>query len=453
MDRTTLDRYKVLRTLGEGGFSKVKMVEDEHNHRYAAKIFKTSASQLSERKEENLLNEVNNLKNIHHPNVLSFIKYQENGRYVKGGREKKVTYLLMELCENGSLFDFVFKNGFMEESYCRFYFRQLLEAVEACHKFGVCHRDIKPENVLFDSSYSLKLADLGFSISTKGRTGTGYLDSEVGTGGYMAPEIYIGRQYKGEKVDIFSLGVVLFIMRSYNPPFIKATLSDAYYRLFVNDENRFWTVCMRNKAPDHFSPEFQELIKGMLAYNPDERLSIQEIKQSSWYNGPFTGPYVLIKAPSGETILANRENLGRVTGVNKAEFSGRMYRSSMGQKTISLFNDDFILEDLQKDDFNLLRYSKILTSLEPNDIISAISVLFEQIKANYSPITPELKIRVTVEDLGLVFKLRFFRYEGKKVIYLHKVSGNEFDFIEIIDKMESLLKDTEEAVNEESCLA
>lgn len=452
MDKGTLDRYRILRTLGEGGFSKVKLVKDDQNHRYAAKIFKSLSSELSERKEDSLMNEVNNLKSIRHPNILSFVKYQENGAYTKRGVTRRVTYILTELCENGSLFDFIFKNGAMDETYCRFYFKQILEAVEACHSYGICHRDIKPENVLFDSGYNAKLADLGFSISTQGRTGTGYLGSEVGTGGYMAPEIYLGKQYRGEKVDIFSLGVVLFIMRSYNPPFIKATLSDSYYRLLVNDVNRFWAICTRNKSPDHFSNEFKDLIIRMLAYNPEDRPTIQEIKQSLWFNGPYIGPYVFIKSDNGEQILANRDNIARVTGVNKAQYEGRMYRSELKSKTISLFNDDFVFEDLTQEDFELLRYSKVVTGLEPNSIVNAICYFFEEIQANYSPITAELKIRVNVEDPLLEFKMKFFRFEGKKVILMQKIRGNEFDFIQALEKMEEILKETEQIVNEDTCL-
>src|SRR5574343_257164 len=101
MERSYLDEYLVLKTLGEGGFSKVKLVQDPQKQKFAVKILKEHLSSMSERHESSLLNEVNNLKRIHHANVLGFIKFQESGRYTKRRREKRVTYIIMELCENG----------------------------------------------------------------------------------------------------------------------------------------------------------------------------------------------------------------------------------------------------------------------------------------------------------------------------------------------------------------
>ena len=450
MERSYLDEYQVLNTLGEGGFSEVKLVQDSHNQKFAAKILKEHLASMSERQESCLLNEVNNLKLINHPNVLGFIKFQESGRYRKRGREKRVTYIIMELCENGSLFDFVFKNGFMEERLCRFYFSQILDAVQACHSNGICHRDIKPENVLFDGQFSLKLADLGFSTGSRGKSGTGLLGSEVGTSGYMAPEIYLGKPYRGEKVDIFSLGVVLFIMRAYNPPFIKATLSDSYYRLLMNDESRFWTVCLRNKSADHFSGEFRELIRLMLSYNPDQRPSIEEIRQSAWMAGPSLGPLTLVEDANGNKVPATREVIDKKTGVSRVQFSGRMYRTNLSMRSTSIFNEDYVIENISNDEFSYLRYSKILTSLEPNNIISSMSVFFEHIQATYSPITPELKLKVNVaeseDEAELEFRVKFYRLEDKIVIYLIKRKGEEFGFIDKFGMLREIIREQEELV-------
>lgn len=440
METATLDGFEVLRTIGEGGYSKVKLVQDESNRKYAAKIFKEVSSENLERHEDSLLNEINSLKKISHPNVLTFIKYQEQGRYVRKNRSKTVNYLLMEVCEKGSLFDFIFKNGPMDERLCRFYFRQLLDAVEACHNAGICHRDIKPENVLFTSDYNLKLADLGFSISTRGRNGTGYLGSTVGTGGYMAPEILLSRPYKGQEVDIFSLGVVLFIMRSYNPPFIKASLTDPYYRLLINDESRFWSVCLRNKSPDHFSTNLRKLIKEMLSFNPEDRPTIQSIKSSPWYQGLAIGPLIDYQNAAGENIVTVKQLIDKSRPQNMI----RNYRSSFKLKTLSIFNEDYIIPEIKEEDFNLLKYSKITTNLEPNNLITALTNAFSELKATYSEISPELKISVSIEDIDLEFKMKFFRYGEDIVVYMHKKKGSEYEFIPAIYAIEDSIKSMEE---------
>lgn len=440
METITLDNFTVLRTIGEGGYSKVKLVEDESNRKFAAKILKPGASDNLERQEDSLINEINSLKKINHPNVLSFIKYQEQGRYTKKNQVKTVNYLLMELCEKGSLFDFIFKNGPMDERLCRFYFKQLVDAVEACHNAGICHRDIKPENILFTSDYNLKLADLGFSISTRGRNGTGYLGSMVGTGGYMAPEINLGRPYKGEEVDVFSLGVVLYIMRSYNPPFIKAALTDPYYRLLINDESRFWSISLRNKSPEHFSINFKKLIKDLLSINPEDRPSIQSIRSSPWYQGLCIGPLIEIQNPSGENLITVKQ----LIGTNRPQNVIRNYRSGFTLKTLSIFNEDYIIPLIKEEDFNLLKYSKIVTKLEPNNLITALTNSFSELKATHSEFSPELKISVNVEDVDLEFKMKFFKFGVDIVVYLQKKKGNEFDFIPALLVIEENIKSMEE---------
>lgn len=440
METATLDNLIVLSTIGEGGYSKVKLVQDEFSRKYAAKIFKEVSSENLERHEDSLLNEINSLKKINHPNVLTFIKYQEQGRYIRKNHSKNVNYMLMEVCEKGSLFDFIFKNGPMDERLCRFYFRQLVDAVEACHNAGICHRDIKPENILFTSDYNLKLADLGFSINTRGRNGTGYLGSTVGTGGYMAPEIHLSRPYKGQEVDIFSLGVVLFIMRSYNPPFIKASLTDPYYRLLMNDESRFWSICLRNKSSDHFSTNFRKLIKELLSFNPEDRPTIQSIKSSPWFQGLTIGPLIEVQNQSGENIVTVKQLIGKSHPQNIV----RNYRSSYKLKTLSIFNDDYIIPEIKEEDFNLLRYSKIRTNLEPNSLITSLINAFSQLKATYSEISPELKISVNIEDVDLEFKMKFFRYGEDIVVYMHKKKGSEYDLIPVIYAVEDSIKGMEE---------
>ena len=281
MDYNTLDHYRVISSLGHGGFSKVKLVCDETGIQFAAKIFKEMRPEMQDRLHDCLVNETENMKKLHHPNIVSLVTYKKNGVYTKKDRSRKsVIYIIMELCSRGSLFDYIFSNGFMEESLARHYFRQLVSAIEACHNAGICHRDIKPENILFDARQNIKLSDFGFSYSLEGRNGTGFLASDVGTQGYIAPEINIHRAYRGEEVDVFSLGVVLFIMRSLNPPFIRASNTDPYYSMLLNREAKFWEFSEKNKSPNHFSAPFRTLIQGMLAYNPSDRYTIATIKNS-----------------------------------------------------------------------------------------------------------------------------------------------------------------------------
>ena len=127
---------------------------------------------------------------------------------------------------NGEIFDYIYEGGDLSEPICRFYFKQLLKALNFLHANGFCHRDIKLENILLDDEFNLKLVDFGFSCPLKGRNGKGFESRKLGTPMYMAPEIINGDFYKGEVVDLFAAAVCLFMMKNSNPPMERANIKD-----------------------------------------------------------------------------------------------------------------------------------------------------------------------------------------------------------------------------------
>mmetsp|Transcript_18823 Transcript_18823/g.26037 ORF Transcript_18823/g.26037 Transcript_18823/m.26037 type:complete len:118 (+) Transcript_18823:379-732(+) len=117
----------------------------------------------------------------------------------------------------------------------------MLSAAYYMQKTGYCHRDIKPENILMDSDFNLKVADFGFALTTEGRKGDGVCHTKLGTESYMAPEIHHGMSYIGSQVDLFAIGIILFIMKTGHPPFKKATNNDPHYKLIAsNRADIFW---------------------------------------------------------------------------------------------------------------------------------------------------------------------------------------------------------------------
>lgn len=151
---------------------------------------------------------------------------------------------------------------------------------------NVCHRDLKPENILLDDNFNLKIADFGFSARLDGKDGSGFLKSSLGTEGYMAPEINEKKAYIGSAVDLFSAGIILFIMLTGHPPFHKAMESDPYYKLLITDRNStFWEAHSRNKEKGFFSNDFINLINTLLAYDPFNRISLSELISHPWMKG------------------------------------------------------------------------------------------------------------------------------------------------------------------------
>jgi len=95
----------------------------------------------------------------------------------------------------------------------------MLQVLHYVHSKGVAHRDLKPENILLDRKLNVKIADFGFAAPIQGRDGSGFLKTQLGTQAYMAPEILLKEPYQGHVVDLFALGIILFILYSGHPPF------------------------------------------------------------------------------------------------------------------------------------------------------------------------------------------------------------------------------------------
>ena len=136
----------------------------------------------------------------------------------------------MSYCKIGELFDILKYTGPFQESLARYYFRQLVEAVAYCHEKRIAHRNLKLDNIMFDENYVLKLKGFEFAAPIQESE---MLSSQLGTPGYMAPEMHLGKKYSGPKVDIFAMGVILFQLLNKNPPFGAAKPDDLYYVILV----------------------------------------------------------------------------------------------------------------------------------------------------------------------------------------------------------------------------
>lgn len=287
-----LGDYLLNKTLGKGQFSKVKVgVKD--GVKYAAKYM--NLEKIPEAEKPNVLGlliaETNVMKQLDHPNIVKLHEYSDNGKLVsKEGVETNVLYLILDLIKGGELFDYILLGGKYSEPYTRFYFWQFMNALEYLHAKGFAHRDIKPENLLMDENCMLKLADFGFTSPMSGKSGGGLMYSSKGTEGYMAPEIMLGQPYKGDKVDVFAAGVVLFIMVAQRPPFNHAHSSDKFYKMLVQDPAKFWAAFAKWVGAGTFSAPLKDLLNRMMAFDPEQRPSVAEIKAHPWMAGPQPSP-------------------------------------------------------------------------------------------------------------------------------------------------------------------
>jgi len=277
-------QYDLGPTLGVGGFSEVKRGIDKNTgKRVALKITYTDGI-TSQREMNNQLRsvqkEIKSMKKLNHQNIVRLLGYDLKCQ-VDG---KNAIVMVQELAPKGELFDYLMHTQKFDQPTAIAVFKQLVSALGFIHSKGIAHRDLKPENLLFDKDYNLKIVDFGFSyIYQKGENPRTMMRTELGTKGYMAPEILDHTKYT-EKADIFAAGVILFICLAGFPPFQDAQSNDWWFDKLKKKKYRlFW---MAHERTASFSPEAKEILQDMLAANPDERLDVEGIKQTTFMNSP-----------------------------------------------------------------------------------------------------------------------------------------------------------------------
>ncbi|KAG1705158.1 hypothetical protein DVH05_004092 [Phytophthora capsici] len=251
--------YSITRHLGEGSYSTVKQV----THRkkggfYACKI--VDKLSLSDVDRAALSHEVRVLSSVNHVNIMRLYEVIE---------DDAKCYLVTELAEGGDLFDRIVKQGKFPEKEAQKVTAALVEALHYCHTNSVIHRDVKPENVLL-SGDDVKLCDFGFArqLNHPEEQAT----DSCGTPGYAAPEILDGRSY-GLEVDVFSLGVVTYIMLCGYPPFPMKLAQLRTHRFNVRYPSKDWAA---------IHPDVKTLISKMLHVDPKERPSMAVLRTQPW---------------------------------------------------------------------------------------------------------------------------------------------------------------------------
>lgn len=241
-----------------------KMYSYTRKEHYCLKLFKPNCA-------EEYYRESKALKDLNHPNIIRKISE----------RDKQI---LLEFCSNGDLFLYIDSKNSFPDGLIRYYLKQLVQTLQFALSRGYVHRDIKLENILVDQAYNLKLADWSFSQNNyKGQP----LRKIMGTLQYMPPEMIESKPYTGTCTDVFSLGVVAFLMKLKMFPIAKsADPQDELYKFIVAKQyEEYWGIISQRAEGKKLDPEFKELIEGMICYNPEERLTLQQVENSAFMKG------------------------------------------------------------------------------------------------------------------------------------------------------------------------
>jgi len=185
-------------------------------------------------------------------------------------------FIVLELVTGGELFDKIVQCGRFDDATARRYFRQLVCGVEYCHRQGVCHRDLKPENLLLDENATLKISDFGLSAlygCEGGFASSTLLHTTCGTPNYVAPEVLADKGYDGFSADVWSCGVILYVLLAGFLPFEEPTMPALFTRIVRADFS----------YPEWFSPSVKKLISSILVVEPTKRATLAQIKTSEWF--------------------------------------------------------------------------------------------------------------------------------------------------------------------------
>ncbi|KAM3132738.1 hypothetical protein pb186bvf_015166 [Paramecium bursaria] len=347
------DHYQIGSLLGKGSYGHVRQVGIIR----AMKSIKKTCLILED--QQRMLSDINILKTLDHPNIVRVYEFfQDDTHY----------HIITEYLSGGELFSKIKQNSHFSERITADYMRQILRAVSHCHEKQIVHRDLKPENIIFSNEWQLKIIDFGTSRQFDGST---FMRKRLGTPYYIAPEV-LSQEYN-EKADVWSCGVIMYILLCGYPPFAGRTDQDTLKKvkegklLFdVND----WSL---------ISNQAQDLVKKMLTLDPKQRLSAKQALTHQWVLNN-TQPNFLNKQALGNLIKFQAQS-----HFQKAMISFIVSQTIMSQEMKDL-QSSFMAMDRNQD--GLLSKTELISAyadiLNKEEADQKVQAILESVDINLS---------------------------------------------------------------------
>ncbi|KAI8137338.1 kinase-like domain-containing protein [Fennellomyces sp. T-0311] len=261
--RKQVGDYILLRTIGRGSSGHVKLGKHKVTGEYVAiKMIARRHLHSSVTVARTVERELAILQLIHHPHLISLLQVLQDSTYV---------YFITEYVGGGELYHVLAGQGRLTETDARTLFIQLATALAWCHAHHICHRDLKPENILLDRTKKiLKIADFGMATIQPSEC---LLKTSCGSPHYASPEIVTGKPYYGPATDVWSCGVILYVLLTGRFPFD----DDRVPRLLAKIK-----AGRHRKLPDYLSSSARDLIRRMLSVDPSKRITMNDILSHPW---------------------------------------------------------------------------------------------------------------------------------------------------------------------------
>ena len=346
--------YKITRKLGEGMFSTVKLATHSlTGEQVAIKILeKTRITKIEDK--ERINREIAILKKLHHFNISKLYQVVEN---------KLTIYLVQEYIQGKELLEYLTKKGKLKEvEACKFY-HQIISGLEYIHQCGISHRDFKPENILLTNNNTiLKIIDFGLSNIIEGNQ---LLKTACGSPCYVPPEMIKEEKYDGALTDIWSSGIILYLMLCGKLPFFHEENEVMYEQILSG----------KFELPDFLSDNAKDLLSKLLEIDPQKRIKFEQIKAHPWFatinKKNFVHKGININEdiiPIDEEIIQKMEKIG----FNKMEIRYNVLKNfhnkittvydlflkqkiENGKKSVADLNSD-LYDEYIKDEKNKIKY-------------------------------------------------------------------------------------------------
>ncbi|KAJ7075340.1 CAMK/CAMKL/AMPK protein kinase [Mycena belliarum] len=349
-DTTQLGMYTVIDDIAEGTFGKVKMaIHTVTGHKVAMK-FLSKAIIHRDKMRARVRREFEYMRLLRHPHIIKLYEVISTPTDI---------IFVLEYAE-GELFNYIVNNGRLSEDAGRRFFQQIMAGIEYSHRLKIVHRDLKPENILLDEYLNVKIADFGLSNETVDGE---FLATSCGSPNYAAPEVIKGLKYSGPEIDVWSSGIILYVLLCGKLPFEDEVIGSLFEKI----------AHVRYDMPGHLSPNAQNLIKSMLVADPTKRITVPQIMQHPFVTvklpryltplPPVPGPVVgmlssLVSAPVLPIDFEFVEGLGRIDDEVVDELVARLEGTDKEEIMHSLRRNDGIRGNQVKVAYMLLKDKK-----------------------------------------------------------------------------------------------
>lgn len=272
--RRNIGPYQLTRTLGSGSMGKVKLaIHNDTGEKCAVKIIPKKApvhknAPKDESRDIRIHREIALMMLLHHPYIVSLKDAMLMPHHY---------YLFFEYVSGGQILDYIISHGKLKEKQARKFARQMLSAIEYCHRHSIVHRDLKIENILITEEGDIKIIDFGLSnlFSTQS-----HLSTFCGSLYFAAPELLSAQEYTGPEVDIWSLGIVFYVLVCGRVPFDDPNMPALHAKIKKGNVS----------YPNWLSKECKHLLTRMLVTNPQERATMAELLRHPWINKGYDEP-------------------------------------------------------------------------------------------------------------------------------------------------------------------